>query len=188
MDSNKKSGKPGKKKAFFTTIVGGRPPDSGTNVGDIPRGIEVLVMKASVDPVFRMLLLQKRAEAARQIDLELTEAERNMLSSISSEQLEKIIENTKVKPEHRSIFQGTTAKLMLAVAAGIVIAPFLYTSLGHTLTKEQIEHLQQMRIERMKDINDVNDPNETELNPEEFEQTPANETDESDDKDLEQNG
>jgi hypothetical protein len=147
-------------------------------------------MKASVDPVFRMLVLQKRAEAAHQIDLELTEAERNMLSSISAEQLEKIIENTKVKPEHRSIFQGTTAKIMIAVAAGFAITPFLCPSLGHTrsIPKELIERSQQRQAELKKLTNDSNDPNETELNPEEIEQTPASETNELDDKDLEQNG
>ena len=37
----------------------------------IPRGVEVLVRKASVDPAFKDLLLTAREAAASQIDLEL---------------------------------------------------------------------------------------------------------------------
>jgi hypothetical protein len=48
-----------------------------------------------------------------------------MLSSISLEQLEKIIENTKVKPENRNIFRGKAVKLMLAAAAGLVVVSML---------------------------------------------------------------
>ena len=43
--------------AVKTTIVGGRPPGSGKSLPSIPRGIEVLVKKASVDKDFRKLLL-----------------------------------------------------------------------------------------------------------------------------------
>ena len=43
--------------AVRTTIVGGRPPGCGQPVGQIPRGIEVLVKKAAVDPEFKTLLL-----------------------------------------------------------------------------------------------------------------------------------
>jgi hypothetical protein len=80
----------------------------------VPRGIEVLVKKASVDAEFRRILLDERAEAAAEIDLELTAAEAAMLSSISRQQLEAIISSTKVKPESRRIFLGKVASLMLA--------------------------------------------------------------------------
>ena len=40
-----------------TTIVGARPPGQGRARGNIPRGIEVLVKKASIDPDFHALLL-----------------------------------------------------------------------------------------------------------------------------------
>ena len=49
--------RPAEQPAVRTTIVGGRPPGSGHGVGQIPRGIELLVKKASVDPEFRKLLL-----------------------------------------------------------------------------------------------------------------------------------
>jgi len=65
--------------AVRTTIVGGRPPGSGQNVGDIPRGIEILVKKAAVDPDFKRALLSKRADSADEIGLRLEPAEVLML-------------------------------------------------------------------------------------------------------------
>ena len=56
--------RPEEREAVRTTIVGGRPPGSGKEVGPIPRGIEVLVKKAAVDPAFKQILLEKRAKAA----------------------------------------------------------------------------------------------------------------------------
>src|SRR4030042_1117067 len=45
----------------------------------IPRGIEVLIKKAAVDPEFRAVLLEKRAAAADEIGLVLDPAEGLML-------------------------------------------------------------------------------------------------------------
>ena len=56
--------------AVRTTIVGGRPPGSGHPVGQIPRGIEVLLKKAAVDGKFRELLLRAPSQAAETIGLE----------------------------------------------------------------------------------------------------------------------
>lgn len=163
------------KDAVFTTIVGGRPPGAGTQVGAIPRGIEVLVKKASVDTEFRRLLLEKRGEAANEIDLELTEAERNMLSSIPAEQLEKIIDNTKIKPEHRAIFMGKAGTYMLAaIAGGVVLLSFMMPTLGHTLTPEQRDRILRMHTQNMSDTNDVNEPNETDVNSEGIQQAQTN--------------
>ena len=36
----------------------------------------------------------------------------------------------------------------------------LMPSLGHTLTKEQIEHINEMKMMYMNDANDINEPNE----------------------------
>ena len=163
MSRDEKPEQPKEKDAVFTTIVGGRPPGSGTEVGEIPRGVEVLVKKASVDPKFRRLLLEKRGEAAREIDLELTDAERSMLSSISAEQLEKIIANTKVKPEHRDVFLGAVGKLMLAVLIGTVFVAVMTPTLGHTVSPGKREHIERMlreRAEQMKAFEDANDPND----------------------------
>jgi hypothetical protein len=103
MKNNRISPKPKEKEAVYTTIVGGRPPGSGTQIGDIPRGIEVFVKKASVDPEFRRLLLDKRSEAAKVIDLELSQTEAEMLDGIPYKQLKKIIENMKVLLVHKQI-------------------------------------------------------------------------------------
>lgn len=97
-----------------TTIVGGRPPGSGQSVGPIPRGIEVLVKKASVDPAFRQVLLEERAGAADRIGLELAPAEVMMLRAVPAAQLEAIIARTHVPQEHRRAFLGQVAAAMLA--------------------------------------------------------------------------
>ncbi len=88
----------------------------------IPRGLEVLIKKAAVDPDFRQLLLEQRAAAARQIDLSLEPAESLMLNNVPREQLERTIDRTTVKPEHRAAFLGKAAAAMLVAVgfAGLV--------------------------------------------------------------------
>ena len=105
-----------------TTIVGARPPSAGRSPTDVPRGIEVLVRKAAVDPEFKKLLLEKRAESAATIGLPLDPAEAMMLDAVPAEQLEAIIAGTKVPPEHRRAFLGKVAAVMLA-ALGIAAGP-----------------------------------------------------------------
>ncbi|MBC8877018.1 MAG: hypothetical protein H8E44_46920 [Planctomycetes bacterium] len=100
--------------AVRTTIVGGRPPGSGQSVGDIPRGIEILVKKAAVDPEFREVLLSRRAEAADEIGLKLDPAEAMMLQAAPAEQLGAVIDRTVVPQEHRRVFLGKAAAAMLA--------------------------------------------------------------------------
>ncbi|MHC5056757.1 MAG: hypothetical protein ACYTKD_18895 [Planctomycetota bacterium] len=82
--------------------------------GGIPRGIEVLVKKAAVDPGFRALLLEKRADAAREIALDLDPAEAAMLVAIPASQLEAIIASTKVDDQVRPAFLGKAAAVMIA--------------------------------------------------------------------------
>ncbi len=114
MTIKKNDPQPAEQQAITTTIVGGRPPGCGQSVGEIPRGIEVLVKKAAVDAEFRELLLDKRAAAATQIDLTLEPAEAMMLDGVPREQLEQIIDGTRVKPEHRAALLGKVAAFMLA--------------------------------------------------------------------------
>jgi hypothetical protein len=109
------------KAAVRTTIVGGRPPGSGRNMGTIPRGIEVLVKKAAVDLEFRELLFDQRGGAAAAIELELDPAENAMLNAIPREQLAQIVRQTTVPPEQRRVFLGKIAVAMLAVL-GVGIA------------------------------------------------------------------
>ena len=80
----------------------------------IPRGIEVLVKKAAVDPQFRAALLERRAAAAEQIGLSLDPSEAAMLRAVPREQLEAIIARTTVPEEQRRIFLGKVAAVSLA--------------------------------------------------------------------------
>ncbi len=130
MKKNGKLTRPREQPAVYTTIVGGRPPGSGTEVGAVPRGIEVLVKKASVDPEFRKVLIQSRDRAAREIELELDPAEAAMLQQIPGEQLNAIIDNTVVPPDSRRVFLGKVAALMLA-AIGV-------TMLGQSCEEEDV--------------------------------------------------
>jgi hypothetical protein len=103
--------------AVRTTIVGGRPPGSGKMIGDIPRGIEVLVKKASVDSAFKAMLLAQRAGAAGEIGLVLDASEAAILDLVPAGQLEAIIAATRVEPAKKSAFLGKAAAVML-VALG----------------------------------------------------------------------
>ena len=128
--SNRTSGpqfradRPEEQEAVRTTIVGGRPPGSGKPLGPIPRGIDVLVKKAAVDPEFRALLLSDRARAADAIGLQLDPAEAAMLAAVPAGQLETIIDRTSVPVEQRRAFLGKAAAAMLAAlsAGGAAVA------------------------------------------------------------------
>jgi hypothetical protein len=82
----------------------------------MPKGVEVLLRKAAVDPTFKAILLEQRAAAAREIGLELNAAEAAMLSVVPAAQLEAIIARTSVPEEHRRTFLGKAAAAMLAIA------------------------------------------------------------------------
>ena len=85
----------------------------------IPQGIEVLVLKAAVDPDFKQLLLQRRTTAAAAIELELTAAEATMLAAVPAAQLEAVIARASVPQEHRRAFLGQAAAAMLAALGAI---------------------------------------------------------------------
>ena len=108
--------------AVRTTIVGGRPPGSGRNNVPVPRGIEVLVKKASVDAEFRELLLKQRGKAAAAIQLDLDPAEDAMISAIPQEQLARTVDQTTVPMELKSAFQGRVALVMLAALGASLTA------------------------------------------------------------------
>jgi hypothetical protein len=117
------------------TIVGGRPEARDSGQLNIPLGIQTLIKKAAVDGEFRSVLLKTRAEAAREIDLQLTRSEILILSSIPKAQLETIIENTTVPVEHRRVFLGKLAAAMLALlAAGLPTGCDRYLEPGHPKT------------------------------------------------------
>jgi hypothetical protein len=100
--------------AVKTTIVGGRPPESGKEADAVPRGIEILLKKAAIDESFRKILLSKRSNAADAIGLALTPVEAAMLKAIPETALERMVAATKVQPKIRQAFLGYAATVMLA--------------------------------------------------------------------------
>ena len=105
---------PTEQEAVRTTIVGARPPGSGKSRGNIPRGIEVLVKKASVDIRFKELLMRERAKAAHEIGLSLDPAEAMIVNCVPTSQLEAIISRARVSQKSRAAFLGRAAAVMLA--------------------------------------------------------------------------
>jgi hypothetical protein len=103
--------------AVRTTIVGGRPPGNGTIPRHIPRGLEVLIKKAAVDPGFKDILFEKRAGAAEAIGLKLTAAEEAILAAVPLPHLEGIIAHTRVSPKLKPVFLGYAAAAMFAALA-----------------------------------------------------------------------
>ena len=83
----------------------------------IPRGIEVLVKKAAVDPEFKERLLRNRTGAAADIELELEPAEAMMLQVIPGSQLLTTIEQTTV-PERQKPAAGGVPHAHGHVAVG----------------------------------------------------------------------
>jgi len=89
---------------------------------EIPRGIEVLVKKAAVDPAFKKTLLAKRGRAAADIALNLSPAEAAMLDAVPLPQLEAIVANMKVDAKLRPAFLGYAAGAMLAALSTAILA------------------------------------------------------------------
>jgi hypothetical protein len=101
------------------TIVGGRPEKGDGPVGGVARGIDVLLLKGSVDPEFRELLGRDWRAAAAEIELELAESECAILASIPGDVLAEMTARMRVPKSHRRVFLGKTAAAMLVIAAGL---------------------------------------------------------------------
>jgi hypothetical protein len=104
----------GEKAAVKTTIVGGRPPGNGKDMGSVPLGIEILLKKAAIDELFRMQFLQDRSSAADAIGLTLSPVELSILKAIPDSSLEHMVGVTRVQPKLKQAFMGYTAAVMLA--------------------------------------------------------------------------
>ncbi len=83
----------------------------------LPSSDEVLVKKAAVDPEFRKLLMEKRAESAATIGLSLDPAEAAMLNTVPAEQLADpdslFIEINGLKVHYKRAGQGQPVLLLL---------------------------------------------------------------------------
>jgi len=102
----------------FKTIVGGRSADSKP-AANSPRGIEILLKKASVDGDFANVLLESPEEAARLISLDLHDSERRILLNTPSSTLQTMIRHTTVKRQQLSAFKTMSAALMLAAVLAV---------------------------------------------------------------------
>ena len=87
----------------------------------LPQGIQLLVSKASLDPVFNAILLRRCADAAQEIGLELTPAESAIITNIPADHLDAIIGHVVVHSLLRPIFLGKDGAAMVkALSAEIV--------------------------------------------------------------------
>jgi len=89
-------------------------PRGEKTVGGVPHGVEALLIEASIDPEFRKLLLQSRADAGKKIGLDLTPAEAAMLNGIPEAQLELAIRQTRVSKKLRAQRRKRVAGVALA--------------------------------------------------------------------------
>jgi hypothetical protein len=97
-----------------TTIVGGRPPARGRPIRNVPRGLEILLKKAAVDPEFKRRLLTDRSRAAARIALQLDPTEVEVLDALPPRNLLAMVDRTEVPDSQRRAFLGCVATVMLA--------------------------------------------------------------------------
>ncbi len=121
------------------TIVGGRSR-SDRLVGDFPRGIEILLKKASVDPMFCQFLLQDPLNAAQSIALDLKPVEINILTNTSISVLQRMITNIHVPKQHIKTFRtGKITAILALVLSTTVVMPALAAGGIEELPSQGIE-------------------------------------------------
>jgi len=122
------------------TIVGGRSA-AYRELGNFPRGIEVLLKKAKVDPAFREQFLENPVTAADGIDLHLTDSEKKVLTTTPKNLLETMIGNTFVPRHHVATFLKAGSAAMLALVLGTsVIIPTYAAGQGERIEDAQAYH------------------------------------------------
>ncbi|MBI5502218.1 MAG: hypothetical protein HY907_18385 [Deltaproteobacteria bacterium] len=114
-----------------TTIVGGRPPETRTDLPPVPTGIQKLLRLASVDPSFRAELLRRRAGIAPVSSVELTASEAAILAAIPDVQLEQMILMMPPPPASRRTFLRQTASTAVMLLGGAVLAECVSACKGH---------------------------------------------------------
>ena len=137
--------------ASFRTIVGGRasPQPGGSS---FPRGIELLLKKAKADEEFRHLLLDDPVAAAAEIELELSETESAILSSMPARNLEAAINHVRVPTEHAHLFRTARTATALAIALTLTVGVPTFAEAGMEAEPYEIENWEEVAIERMAAI------------------------------------
>jgi hypothetical protein len=114
-----------------TTIVGGRPPESGADLPPVPTGIQKLLRLAAVDRAFHRELLERRGELARAAGVEITESERRVLRAVPGAQLSAMIEGLPPPDEERRTFLRQTASTAVMLLGGAALAAMEGCTRGH---------------------------------------------------------
>jgi hypothetical protein len=108
----------------FKTIVGGRSAEQ-RDQNNYPRGIEILLKKAKVDPAFQKLFLEDPLAAAKSIDLDLKESEKKILKNTLKPVLKTMIDNTFVPKHHvKTFLTAQTAAVLAFVLTSCVTTDF----------------------------------------------------------------
>ncbi|MBM4036591.1 MAG: hypothetical protein FJ291_33050 [Planctomycetes bacterium] len=107
-----------------------------------PRGTEILLIEASIDPKFRELLLKERAEAAKSIGVKLSAVEAALLNDVPEEHLRKVIAQAAASKKLRSETRRKAAKVALAALGAGAFA------CGYQQYAKYLDHLQEKRIRR----------------------------------------
>lgn len=107
------------KEVVRRTIVGGRPLARRKRKIRIPIGIEKVLCKAAVDPVFRVALFDDREQALAQLGGELTAEEAEILRSIPNANLATMVDRIDPrKHTKRRFMKGVMAATLAAMTAG----------------------------------------------------------------------
>ena len=107
------------KEVVRRTIVGGRPLARRKRTLRIPIGIEKVLCKAAVDPMFRRALFDDRESALAGLGDELTPDEAGILKSTTNASLETMVARID-PPKHskRRFMRGVMAATLAAMTAG----------------------------------------------------------------------
>lgn len=140
---------------YSKTIVGGRGQGHTTRQ-DHPQGIEILIKKAKANPAFAQTLLNDPAEAAAEIDLELTETERAILRHTPGHTLRTMIEHTSMPARLAPVFRrARKAASLAAIVALSTAAPVLATAAGEMEAPIDIGAATEDSIEKMLKIQEA---------------------------------
>lgn len=105
------------------TIVGGRPQAQKSTRNNIPRGLELLIKRASIDSEFKSALVQKRSELLKELGITLDETEKNILECVPIDHLTRMIEATEVPPSQRKAISSGSVAAMIALFTQLTFAP-----------------------------------------------------------------
>jgi len=100
------------------TIVGGRPDNREKMINGLPSGIQRLIISASMNDAIKASVIQNPVKAAKDLEIELSDSESAILSSVPSKQMINMIESMENNPNiHRRDFLFESAAALAAAAA-----------------------------------------------------------------------